>query len=349
MKNKYLFLADGNSPHILKWIKELIKYFDVYIISLNGLDKKIYNYLETNKVFVLNKKANATGGNHKLLFKVFKIRKLIKEINPDYLNAHYLSSYGFLAALSKSINPNMRLIQSTWGSDVLLEPFRNIIRKKIAQYSLRKADYITSDSLHMSDVIMNLAGKKEIITFPFGFEILEKCQVEKEKVIFSNRALKDFYNVDKILKWFSIQSKEYRLVIANDGVKRRELEQLVNELNLKERVSFVGFVDSKEMKNFYEKSQYYISIPDSDSTSVSLLEAMQYGAVPIVSNIPANREWILNGVNGVYFDISMKLEDIKIEEDFAKINFNILKNRAIFQDSVRKFVAKVENEKYTVS
>jgi len=341
MKSKYLLLADGSSPHVLKWIKELVKYFDVHIISLNGLDIEIYKYIEKNKIFVLNEGANAIGGNFKLIFKVFKIRKLIKEITPLYLNAHFLSSYGFLAALSKSVNSKMILIQSTWGTDVLVSPFRNIFRKKIAQYALNKADYITSDSLHMSDVIMKLVDKKEVLTFSFGFDSLEKNKVKKEKIIFSNRGLKFFYNVDKILRWFATQSSEYKLVIANDGAERLMLEALSKELSIGERVVFVGFLKEKEMKRYYAKSQYFISIPDSDGTAVSLLEAMMYGCIPIVSNIPANREWILDLVNGVYFDETLAIENIIIEEDFDKINFKILQRKALFSKSIESFVTKV--------
>jgi len=341
MKSKYLLLADGSSPHVLKWIKELVKYFDVHIISLNGLDIEIYKYIDKSKIFVLNEGVTSTGGNHKLIFKIFKIRKLIREINTHYLNAHFLSSYGVLAALSKSVNSKMVLIQSTWGTDVLVSPFRNIFRKKIAQYALNKADYITSDSLHMSDVIMNLIDKKEILTFSFGFDDLKKNNVKKEKIIFSNRGLKSFYNIDKILRWFATQSSEYKLVIANDGVERLILEALSKELSIGERVVFVGFLNEKEMKKYYKKSQYFISIPNSDGTAVSLLEAMMYGCIPIVSNIPANREWILDLVNGVYFDETLAIENIIIEEDFDKINFKILQRKALFSKSIESFVTKV--------
>ena len=41
-----------------------------------------------------------------------------------------------------------------------------------------------------------------------------------------------------------------------------------------------------------------MSLPRSDATSVSLLEAMACGCLPVVSNLPANREWISDGVNG---------------------------------------------------
>lgn len=341
MKSKYVLLADGNSPHVLKWANELMKYFDLYLISLNGLMPEMHDYIKKEQIYVLNDKVNAAGGNYNLILKVFKVRDIIGQIQPDCLNAHYLSSYGFLAALSKGIVPNAKLIQSTWGSDILVEPFSNLIRRQIAKFALRKADYITSDSWHMSDVIQQLVGKKEVIVFPFGFDEIEISVMKKEHIVFSNRALKSFYNIDKVLRWFSVQDNSYQLMIANDGAERESLEVLAQELDISERVHFVGYLSAEEQKLYYQKSAYYISIPNSDATSVSLLEAMQYGAIPIVSNISANREWILDGVNGVFFDVNKKLDEIKVEEDFAKINHNILKDKALFQKSIKRFIAKV--------
>lgn len=341
MKQKYLLLADGNSPHILKWAKELIKYFDVYIISLNGVSRELLKVIDSSNVYVLNEKAISIGGNHKLIFKLPKIKKIIKSISPDFLNAHYLSSYGFFGALSSSVVPSMKLIQSTWGSDVLVEPFLNSVRRVVAKYALSKADFITSDSWYMGDVITDLVGEKEIIIFPFGFDKIEQNSTSKEKIIFSNRALKDFYNIDKIIKWFARQDSDYRLIIANDGVERENLESLTKKIALESRVQFVGYLSSTEQEEYYKKSTYYISIPSSDATSVSLLEAMMYGATPIVSNIPVNREWILDGVNGIFFDELKVLNNLEINENFAQINYNMLNKRAIFPQSIEEFTQKV--------
>jgi len=342
MQDKYLLLADGSSPHVLKWVKELVRYFDVYIISLNGISKEIEVYINKNKIHVLNENASATGGNHTLIFKLPQIRSIMHQIAPRYLNAHYLSSYGFLAALSKNAVDEVILIQSTWGSDVLVEPFLNKIRKQIAKYSLRKADFVTSDSWYMADVVHQLVGEKEVIVFPFGFNIIKNVKCEKEAIIFSNRALKDLYNIKLVIKWFSKQDPKYRLVIANEGKERNALEVLVKELGLTEKILFVGYLSQEEQDNLYKRAKYYISIPDSDATSVSLLEAMQYGTIPIVSNIHANREWILDGVNGLYFDSHKKLEETEIEEDFVTINQNILKRKALFPKSIKDFVSKVK-------
>jgi len=341
MKPKYLLLADGSSPHILKWAKELVKYFDVYIVSLNGISEELLEVIDSSNIYVLNEKTISTGGNHKLILKLPKIKKIIKNISPHYLNAHYLSSYGFLGALSTGVVPSMKLIQSTWGSDVLVEPFLNSLRKVVAKYSLSKADYITSDSWYMGDVITDLVGEKDITVFPFGFDKIEQSDSKKEKIIFSNRALKDFYNIDKIIKWFARQDSDYRLIIANDGVERENLESLTKKLALESRVQFVGYLSSTEQEEYYRKATYYVSIPSSDATSVSLLEAMMYGVIPIVSNIPANREWVLDSVNGIFFDELKALNKLEISENFAQINYNMLKKRAIFPQSIEDFIKKV--------
>jgi L-malate glycosyltransferase len=338
---KYLILADGKSPHTLKWIQELTPYFNVYLISLNGVSSQINDVLKQSSIFVLNETANASGGNYKLIFTLLKIRNILHTLQPNYINAHYLSSYGFLAALAKIGAKNAVLIQSLWGSDLLIEPFLNRIRYQIARYALKKADYITADSFHVSDTVKKIVSSKECIVFPFGFSEIEYFKGEKEKIIFSNRALKKSYNIDSILRWFALQNPLYRLIIANDGPEKEELISLSQKLKIEERVSFVGYLSAPEQHTYYQRSAYFISIPQSDATSVSLLEAMQFATIPIVSNIPANREWILDGINGYFFDPTKRLEEMQISEDFATINQKILHEKALFPQSIERFIKRI--------
>jgi len=337
---KYLLLADGKSPHTLKWLRELVKYFEVYLITLNGVSEEVLKIMKKGYVFVLNESIKNKGGNYKLLLKLPQIRAIVKSVKPKFINAHYLSSYGFLAALSKV--GSVKLIQSVWGTDVLVQPFQNKLRFKIAEFSLRKADIITTDSYYVNDIIKKFGIKEEkILTFPFGLDKISpkgyKTQ-EKRNIVFSNRKLSENYNIHRVITWFSRQPNSYSLVIANDGHLRSSLQDLVKKLNIDDRVRFVGYLSPEEQKVFYSISKYYISIPDSDSTSVSLLEAMSYGCIPIVSNIPANREWILDGVNGVFFHENLRLDDINVYPDYYKINLRILKQRAVFPICISKFV-----------
>ncbi|HBE80849.1 MAG TPA: glycosyl transferase family 1, partial [Firmicutes bacterium] len=45
-------------------------------------------------------------------------------------------------------------------------------------------------------------------------------------------------------------------------------------------------------------SHLMVSIPKSDGTPVSLLEAMAAGCLPVLADLPVYHDWITDGVNG---------------------------------------------------
>ena len=47
------------------------------------------------------------------------------------------------------------------------------------------------------------------------------------------------------------------------------------------------------------RAHVYVSLAESDGTSLGLLEALALGAVPVLSDIPANRPWVRDGETGV--------------------------------------------------
>jgi len=344
MKDKYILFLDAKSPHSIKWLKELIKYFDIYIVSLNGYNKDILEYITEEKLFLLNDNVKNSGNNFKLVFRYFSFKKIVDKIQPKYINAHYLSSYGFIASLIKIQYPNIKLIQSTWGTDILVTPFKSKIRFYIAKFSLKNSDLITSDSYYMSDKINQIYLNNKIMTFPFGLDNFEiSDNIIKDKfLIYSNRALTSNYNIDKIIIWFyNLNDKRYKLLIANDGDNKKSLIDLANKLDLSNRVDFIGFLDKDKQEINYKKAQFYISIPTSDSTAVSLLEAMRYGCYPIVSNLNANREWIINNINGNFFNDKMILPE-RIDTNIIKFNQQIIKTNAIFNKSIVNYVNRLE-------
>lgn len=155
-------------------------------------------------------------------------------------------------------------------------------------------------------------------------------------IFFSNRALEENYNIDLVINIFAgiyEKNKEAKLFIANKGSKDNKLKKLAEKLKVKDNIEFLGFLSEQKQQYYYRKCGYYISVPKSDSTSVSLLEAMSYGCIPIVSNIPANTEWIEDKINGLYYERS------KIPEFLCnafRINREIIRERAIWSNNIKK-------------
>ena len=344
---KYLVLADGTSAHTVKWIKELVKRFDIYIISFNGVSEELRCLVPEGKNYDFKTDINVSGGNFVVLKYVLKVAEIIKMVAPSFINAHYITSYGTVAVLAAMLcGYKRRVILSTWGTDILVTPWKNKVYFGLTKFLLNKASIVTSDSNYMTEIIHKIVKNVEVMTFPFGIESMPEVSFSEKnyQLCFSNRALEKNYNVDVVIKYFAEMHKvnsNIRLVIAHDGTEKQNLVKLVKSYAIENKVDFVGFLNENEQKEYYRKSGYYFSLPASDSTSVSLLEAMAYGCIPIVSDIPANKEWIINGENGLIVKDSICLEDVD-ERNAFKINRNIILKKAIWSDNIINFVNKID-------
>lgn len=337
---KICYIGNAASQHTLKWINEFIcRGDDVHIISHEPFEIKgaTVHYIK----FSLRE-----------FFKYKKIvHKKIDEIAPNVLHAHQFNDCGLYGVTYKKLP----VVVSAWGSDILLTPKNNFIMKLIVKYIIKKATIITSDALEVTKKIIEFGGKENnIYTFPMGIEseILEyKNSIDvnnEELTILSNRRLEKLYNIDIIIKGFKLAISEYpnlKLIIAATGNEDMYLKELTKDLGLTNKVEFYGRYDQEKLGQMLKTSDVFISIPSSDGTSVSLLEAMGCGLYPILSDLPANREWIEDGKNGIIINSisenSVKEAILKCcnnKENLMKqseVNINIIKDKALWKNNIK--------------
>jgi len=130
-------------------------------------------------------------------------------------------------------------------------------------------------------------------------------------------------------------------VIANEGPLKSELITLSEELGLQESVSFVGFISPDQQNDFYRKSRFYFTLLTSDALSVSLIEAMSFGCIPLVSDLPDNRNWVTDGINGIIIKEDTRADTIlAFQGDAQKIfisNRQLVAERAIFPKAIEEY------------
>ena len=122
------------------------------------------------------------------------------------------------------------------------------------------------------------------------------------------------------------QNPNLNLILLGGGSQGPHIRQIFMNGGVLDRVHFGGQVGQRDLPRWYHMSDIYISPSHVDGSSVTLMEALASGLVCIVSDIPGNREWIEDGVNGWLFldgdvdDLAGKiLHAIKNKRSFKKI------------------------------
>jgi glycosyltransferase involved in cell wall biosynthesis len=233
-------------------------------------------------------------------------KRLIDRFKPDLINAHFLPNYGMIAAMT-GWKP---WILTAWGSDIMILPAKSPFHMWRTRFVLKRCASVVSDAFVMTDRLLELGCRPDaVLTVPYGVDTDVFKPEEGDRpaapgpMILSNRKLEEVYNVETIVRAFARIKRELPravLTIAGDGSRKTALERMVESLGLG-NVDFVSAVEHDRMPSLLRKHHIYVSASLSDTTSVSLLEAMACGVFPVVSDIPANREWIRDGENGLLF------------------------------------------------
>lgn len=299
---RLVLIGDGESPHLLKWAHALIPQVELWAASSRGFTPEFKAVLPAERRLALQTDPDHGGGNVGLLKKLPALGNWLARIDADWINAHYLTSHGTLAwAAKRGWRLRARIAGSAWGSDILVTPQQSWAYRWLTQRVLRACTVCTSDSQHMTARMREL-GAGEVMTFPFGLESLPKQGARKEPwLFFANRGLEPIYRPDRVIAAFAAvaaRQPEARLVVANDGSLKGALRQQVRSLGLDARIAFVGRLDAKTQAGHYARARWYLSLPESDSVAVSVLEAMAHECVPILSDLPANHE-LIDGRRGV--------------------------------------------------
>ena len=202
------------------------------------------------------------------------------------------------------------LIVTVHGSDLRMAISRGFFLKRIFTYVCQKARRLICVSQGMKKELesmgMNMAKTSVLpmaVDEPFfkigmrGNRSLNK----RDCVILSNRNLQPIYNVSQLIGAIPRVLEEdpnVKFWIAGEGREREDLQNKVDELGLSASVRFLGRVSHENMPELLGNTDIYVSTSTTDGASVSLLEAMASGAFPVVTDIPANKEWITDGNNG---------------------------------------------------
>jgi glycosyltransferase involved in cell wall biosynthesis len=236
------------------------------------------------------------------------VRRAIHEFKPEVTVAHFVPNYGFLAALAGA----RPLLLVCWGSDLLINATRTPLHRARARFTLRRADLVHVDADVLARAAEELGAPRERLwTRAWGVDVdalAPSAPWEERRArsgplrVLWTRQLEPIYDPHVFVRSLGFLARsgvEFRATLAGSGSMRAALEETAREEGIAESTRFAGWADAAALSALHREHDVYVSLSRSDSTSLSLLEAMAAGLLPIVTDIAGNREWVTHRREGL--------------------------------------------------
>ena len=328
-----------------------------YYENQKGIKVYRFPFFARNKLLIEYKKIPYIRMLLYFIFGFILTTYVAKKQKCDLIHIHWVIPAGLIGILVGKLL-KIQVAVTIHGSDMRIALEKDGLLKSLFISVLRKTSHIHCVSKIQKEKIKTLGFPEEKLSvFPMGIDenflnssFKRKLFDETSSItIISNRNLMPIYNISLLIKAIPIILNELprvKFIIAGDGSEREILEKEIDRLNLSDYVKFLGRIPHQEMPYLLAKSDIYVSTSLFDGTSVSLLEAMASGCFPVVSDIPANREWIEDGKNGFLFPVNDEktlakkilyaIHDQELRERAIGLNYSIIKEKAHWSVPIMK-------------
>lgn len=205
-------------------------------------------------------------------------------------------------------------------------------------------------------------GRVVSMTCPFPCE--EKIQrtytlnhIEPIRIGYAGRLEYEQKRMDLLLKLIerlNTDKVNFIMELAGDGSLRNQMEQEVIKLGAEERVRFLGQIDRDQIPEFWRRQDICVNVSDFEGRSISIIEAMGNGAVPVVTDTSGVKEDIADGVNGYiiprgnYEIMTEKIKYLEVNRDciskMGKLAHEIIYPKSLMKPHIEFWENILESE-----
>ncbi len=240
------------------------------------------------------------------------VRRYVQQLQPDVLHAHQIQGAGWLGAMS-GYHP---FVVSGWGSDILLEQHKSLLRWLLVRVVRQQCDELTVPSQLLYDKAKEIGfSAPHIHLIPWGIdtEIFRPTPRDAvmsrrllgidvdARVILCPRKISPLYNIHTVLEAvgsLSTQLSKLQLVLLNfdvDSRYRLRLQRMISGRKMEDLVVWLPAQKSaSDMARLYRMADVTVSIPSSEGYGSSVYEAMATGCPTVISDLPVFEDELQN-------------------------------------------------------
>ncbi|MDY6965240.1 MAG: glycosyltransferase family 4 protein [Halobacteriota archaeon] len=282
--HRYYPNIGGVETHVMKISERLAKNHDVKVISADLSSEKSRNE-EIEGVRI--KRFRSISPND-AYFIAPQIYFYLKKSDFDLIHAHnYHSIPALFASLVKDtkflFTPHYHGMGSTPLRDNLNKPYR-LLGSRIFD----RANKIICVSDYEKDLVIKSfgIGDTDVVVIPNGVDIDEiskakPFEFDGDLILYVGR-LDKYKNIHLAIKAMEFLSDSYFYIIGNGNYKM-ELDELINRLNLGERVKILSNVSDEEKYRWMKTCSLFINLSGIEAFGMTVIEALAAEKAVIVN------------------------------------------------------------------
>ncbi|MDR9827880.1 glycosyltransferase [Vibrio sp. FNV 38] len=268
---------------------------DVFVVSLEGTKMrstvmwpKLAKYQE--KLVYLNKEP---GFQYDI---IETLTTLFRSCEADIVHTHHIGPllYGGIAAKRADVPVRVHTEHDVWH----LQNHKNrFIESLLLKYVKPK---LVADANHVGQQLSELFNYTDLCTIQNGIDVSRFQQGSKteariklsikqdSRIIGSAGRLETVKGHDVLIKAMRYIPKDIHLVIAGDGSQKQALQNIIDRLQLNDRVTLLGRID--DMTCFYQALDLFCLPSRQEGFPLTALEAQACGIPTAVTDVGSSSE-----------------------------------------------------------
>ncbi|MHA7986661.1 glycosyltransferase [Rathayibacter sp. CAU 1779] len=177
---------------------------------------------------------------------------------------------------------------------------------KGAERTFRRAEAVTTPTHKAAQFLEEHTGLRGVYAVSCGVDAHKYVpnfeQRTENRIVFVGRVTGE-KQIDVLLRAVSLLSEDLdaKLEIVGDGDQLKHLEQLADQLGIRDRVTFTGYVSDDELREAYTRATVLAMPSIAELQSIVTMEAMASALPVVAANAMALPHLVHDGANGYLF------------------------------------------------
>src|SRR6266480_2159340 len=235
---------------------------------------------------------------------ILPFRRLLKKIDPDIIHIHSPIVLGNIAqivagSLRKPVIVTnhylpINLSRSLSSDPLFGKPFMTVTYSYLVHFGNR-CEYVTTPTMTALNLLYEHGLRAPAQAISNGIDLKKFSPGARDKrlqhqfnlpqdrpLILSVNRLSQEKRIDVLIDAVAKMTRDAHIAIASTGPTEVALRVRVEELNLTDRVSFLGFIHDKDLAPLYRLADVFAIPSEAELQSLTTMEAMACG-LPVVA------------------------------------------------------------------